>query len=77
MNDYYDEGVEICDNGNKCGKGKVTPCTNYAKHTILTVDKEGNVVEGGMSINLCEEHFDLAMRAGLITEPYLGYSYDS
>lgn len=64
----------ICDNGNKCGKGKVPPCTNHAIHTINTVDGKGKVVEGP-TINLCDEHFDLAMRAGLITEPYLGYEY--
>lgn len=57
--------MEICDNGNSCGKGKVPSCKNQAEHWILTPNNE-------ITIKLCNDCFGIALRAGLVTNPYLG-----
>lgn len=62
--------LRLCDNGRRCGKGKVPVCPNHAPHRIIDIGGSG--IE---PIDLCDEHFDLAMRAGLVTEPYLGYEW--
>lgn len=53
--------MELCDNGRRCGAGKVPPCDRPARHWITW--------GGGPPIKLCEPHFQQAFPA--ITEPYL------
>ena len=64
--------AEKCDIGNTIGVGKVAPCKNPAKHYVHCTDS----ADGEPRIKLCEGHFDIVLRAGLITEPYLGYTFD-
>lgn len=61
-------GVEwnmICENGNRCGKGKVPPCTREARHSIQS---DPAVIE---PISLCDICFQAALAAGLVTEPFI------
>lgn len=68
--------LPICDNGHKLGKGKVPPCANPAPHVVCQLDAAGNLVKDSTAINLCDEHFELVMRLGLITKPFLECFYD-
>ncbi len=56
--------ARLCMNGRECGNGKVPPCPNRAIHAITS--------HSHFPILLCDRCFQLAMMAGLITDPNIG-----
>lgn len=61
--------VDLCDNGRRCGYGKVSPCQNAAIHYICVTD---GTADRPAPIKLCNDHFTVALSLGLITRPFMG-----